>query len=167
MLYSLGIQILFHWMVQSALDKCTLQCKERAENAGEKNFQVMVDNMSNCDLFSNAFFKIVSFKRQILTCQFSFFSISLFSFFVHTLHPRSLYFQAFVLFLYVSSLKVTTSSNINHRALWIFYNMFTPGRSSFFPFSFLPSHIGIVLFHSPGCWLPGATHVTVDQPFKR
>jgi len=34
-------------------------------------------------------------------------------------------------------------------------------------FSSLPSHMGIVLFHTPGCWLPGATHVTVDEPFKR
>ena len=31
----------------------------------------------------------------------------------------------------------------------------------------LPSHMGIVLFHTPGCWLRGATHVTVDKPFKR
>ena len=32
-------------------------------------------------------------------------------------------------------------------------------------FSSLPSHMGIVLFQTPGCWLPGATHVTVDEPF--
>ena len=34
-------------------------------------------------------------------------------------------------------------------------------------FSSLPLHMGIVLFQTPGCWLPGAAHVTVDEPFKR
>ena len=46
--------------------------------------------MSSCDLLSIPFFKIVSFNHQILSCLFSFFTVSLF--YLHFIFKHSTYF---------------------------------------------------------------------------
>ena len=115
--------------------------------------------MSSCDLGSIMQFKIVSFNSQITSWFVIFHTSSIFCIF----YSKHSYIRV-ILFVNQKSM---IYANIDHRKLSNFTKCLNLVTRLFFLFCCLLSHVGIVLLYIPECWLPGATYVTVEEPFKR